>query len=480
MPLFILNDADGLGSDDLDPLQAFVDLVIIADDTGIGIDPVVNGMQQVTYNATTAGIPQQRLDDLVNQVFTPDYGAGPQQVDTVVIAGLSDFVLDDGTSLANNGTALPPTGSGQPGDSLNPTDFCLVIYDTQQNICVARNGTGGDIDLTISNPVLLYHEFSHAFRIVTNSLLALGAGCNPSSPEENAAITEENDMRTQIANRQGETPELRDPNIHCGSVGCSSSGCCIIATLASKSLSSQEVNQLRAVRDHFVRSTETGHEFFEHFFHDYYAFSPQVCTLLASDSRLGAHLLEGYINPLLEFWKLMINRSQQRPGPDELGRAFMDAHPDQDANAVRLAALERTREFWEQDGDMPADLQSQLVTLLHDRARPSEYVQWSLVAPVEIYYELLAMHLRGADSKEIGAGFSQALTEWAPELPIGDIWARLPASGVRRELKFCERMLLQSETCGERFRQRLVSRFPEVSAIQWVANCRGDAAGATS
>lgn len=203
MAMFILDDATGIGSDDVDSLAAFVDLVIIANDDGVGLDDPAGGMQQVTYSRTENGAPQVRLDTLVNTDFSPDYGGGAANVDTIVIAGLSGFTLDDGTSFANNGTALPPASSGLPGATLNTTENCLVIYDTQQNICVARDGTNGTIDLPISNPVVLYHELSHAFRIVNNTLLNLTAGCNPSSPEENAAITDENDMRTRLPTGKG-------------------------------------------------------------------------------------------------------------------------------------------------------------------------------------------------------------------------------------------------------------------------------------
>ena len=129
MPLFILEDAAGIGNDQIDTFQAFVDCVIIANDDGVGIDDPAGGRQLVTYTRTQNGPPQLRLDALVNTTFTPDYGSGPQQVDIVVIPGLSGFTLDDGTSFQNNGTALPPNSSGLPGSTLNTTEFCLVICE---------------------------------------------------------------------------------------------------------------------------------------------------------------------------------------------------------------------------------------------------------------------------------------------------------------------------------------------------------------
>jgi hypothetical protein len=477
MAVFILDDATGIGSDDLDTLQAFIDLIIIADDDGVGLNDPSGGMQQVTYNQTVNGAPQSRLDALVNTTFTPDYGSGPQNVDTIVIPGLSGFTLDDGTSLANNGTALPPASSGLPGASLNTTENCLVIYDTQQNICVARNDSGGDIDLSMSNPVLLYHEFSHAFRIANNTLLALTAGCDPSSPEENAAIIDENDLRTQIANRQGETPELRDPNIHCGSVGCTSSGCCIIATVASKSLTSSQVQYLRSVRDYFVRSTEIGYAFFEQFFRDYYSFSPQVCTIMAGNPSISEHLLEGYINPLLDFWKIIIERSNQCFSDAELGAAFIHHHPSRSQAKNRLDALHCTIKYWMDHTSNDNDVPYELITLLRDRAWSSEYIQWALIAPIRIYHNLLTLYHNNADEETIGQEFNKALESWAPEFPISDIWASLSREQVNKEVEFCDNILMQSENNKKHFHQRLLEQFHDITSIQVVLNDLTDVTG---
>lgn len=478
MPMFILDDATGIGSDDLDTLQAFVDLVIIANDDGVGLNDPVNGMQQVTYNRTMNGAPQLRLDALVNTAFTPDYGNGPQNVDIIVIAGLSGFTLDDGTSFANNGTSLPPSNSGLPGANLNTTQNCLVIYDTQQNICVARDGTGGDIDLSESNPVVLYHEFSHAFRIVNNAMLQLTAECDPASPEENAAIIDENDLRTQIANRQGVTPELRDPNIHCGSVGCNS-GCCIIATVASKSLTSLQVQYLRFARDHFVRSTEIGYAFFKQFFHDYYSFSPQVCTIMAGNPSISEHLLEGYINPLLDFWKIMIERSHQDFSEADLGAAFVRHHPDRARAKACLGALHRTVAYWLNQDPNNSEVPAELITLLRKRAWPSEYIQWALVSPVRIYHDLLTLYVDGANEKTIGREFNRALESWAPEVPISEVWASQSAEQVAKELEFCDNALLQSASNKKRFHQRLLDRFNDITSIQVVLNGLTDITGGT-
>ncbi len=476
MAMFILDDATGIGSDDLDPLQAFIDMVIIANDDGVGMDDPAGGLQRVTYTRTQNGAPQLRLDDLVNTTFSPDYGGGAQNVDIIVISGLKDFVLDDGTSFADNGTALPPASSGLGGASLNTTENCLVIYDTQQNICVARDGSGGDIDLSISNPVVLYHEFSHAFRIVNNTLLSLGGGCDPASPEENAAIVDENDLRTQIANRIGATPELRDPNIHCGQVGCSG-GCCIIASVASRSWSSRQVQALRDVRDHFVRSTEVGFAFFEQFFRDYYAFSPQVCTLMEQSPGVPEALLDGYIHPLLEFWQMMILRSRKTCDAAALGELFMSRHADLAPAQDRLRAMEGIVDRWlQQKADDPTT--EALLSLLAEHAWPSEYMQWALIDPIRIYRRLLNARCEGVATAMLGEQFSEALDDWAPQFPLTPVWGAFSADDVVRELAFCESALMQSrQGCG-RFRERLRKRFAEVTSVTRVLNDNRTSGGA--
>ncbi len=471
MTVYLLDDATGIGSDDLDTIQAFVDLAIIANDDGFGMDDPVGGMQLVTYNRTLDGPCQLRLDELVYTAFTPDYGLGhgSQNVDIIVIPALPGFTLDDGTSFAGNGVALPPSNSGLVGADLNTTQNCLVIYDTQQNMCVARDGTGGDIDLPVSNPVVLYHEFSHAFRIVNNALLLATAECNPSSPEENAAIVDGNDLRTQIADLKGEAPELRDPGIHCGSVGCSG-GCCIIATVVTKSLTSPQVQFLRFVRDYFVRSTEVGHAFFEQFFRDYYSFSPQVCTIMASNPSISEYLSEGYINPLLDFWKVMIERSQQCLSDSDLGAAFVRLHRDRVQTKARLDALQRTATYWYNQDSNDSEVPTELITLLRKRAWPSDYIQWAVVTPVYIYHGLLILYLYGTDEETIGREFNRSLESWAPEVPISDVWRSLPVEQVVKELEFCNNALLQSAGNKKRFQQRLKDLFPDITSIDVVLN----------
>jgi hypothetical protein len=230
------------------------------------------------------------------------------------------------------------------------------------------------------------------------------------------------------------------------------------------------VRSLRCVRDHFVRSTEVGHAFFAQFFHDYYSFSPQVCTIMARYPGISGHLLDGYINPLLDFWKLMIERSREQLSDEALGIAFVRRHSDLTLAQLRLEALHRTELYWFDHEANDEGVPMELIDLLRERAWPSDYIQWALVAPVGIYQDLLVLYLDDASADVIGHAFNQAIDAWAPEAPLSAVWASLPAEELKVELEFCDTRLLQTFASKKRFRQRLKERFPDITAIDVVVN----------
>lgn len=473
MTLFIQNDATGAGAGNLDPNQAAVDLAIITNgDTGLGLNAPVGNIQQVTYARTDPGIPPTRLATLVNTNF----GVNPQNVDIVILPVLANFTLNDGTSiLAVGGIALPPTGSGLPGANLNNTNRCLAIYDTTQNngsgYCTARNGTGGTLDLPTPNPVILYHELSHAFRTVTNASLALTQACNPSSPEENAAITDENDLRNQIAAATGAAPELRDPGIHCGTV-CAGGGasCCIIASVASGSPLSEEVGALRAVRDGLLRKTEIGFAFFQSLFRDYYGFSPQVCALMARQPILRPLVLDGFVRPLVRILRLIERHAVHGQGQDAaaLGESFAAEHIDRAAAAGCLEMLDRASLVIEGDKAGLTEPQQELARLLSDRALSSRHVAWALVEPVGVYRSALRAYHGGCGAVPLGVQLQQAIATWAARMPLDDAWASLSAAELRDELGLLERTLLRAPETRTSFRDRLRRAFGATTAVATV------------
>src|SRR4029450_11325950 len=356
MTLFVQTDAVGVGAGTVDPNQVIGDLGIVANgDTGFGFNPPVGNRQLITYARTLAGAAQIRLDALVNTAFTPDYGlgAGPQAVAIICMVVGDDFVFADGTLItAVVAVTLSPSNSGLPGSTLNPLTDCLVIYDLGPgglaNLCGARAGTGGTLDLPFPSSAVIFHELSHAFRVCNNNLLALSTICNPASPEENAAITDENIIRTQNAAALGVPAELRDPNIHCGATcgagGGSGGSCCIIASGASGSPVSPVAQELRDLRDTILRRSEAGFAFFHQLHQDYYDFSPQVCTMMAGEPRLRPLILKGYVEPLLIMLRTMQVRSLADLDDATLGQFLIDQSGEPEECEARLAAGGPVRE----------------------------------------------------------------------------------------------------------------------------------------
>ncbi len=474
MSLFIRTDAVGTGaSGAVLPARAFVDLGIIANgDTGLGFNNVPPDLQQVTYTRTDPGVPATRLDQLVNTNFN----VNPQNIDIVIMAVAANFVFNDGSSiLIRGGTSL------KPSSALNPTTSCLTVYDTSSNngagYCVARAGTGGTLDLPEPISVILYHELSHALRIVTTGLLPLTVACNPASPEESAAITDENDMRDQAG-----IPH-RDPTIHCGTT-CSSPppNCCIVASVASGSPFSAEVNALRQVRDGMLRRSEVGFEFFRDLHEGYYGFSPEVCRLMTREPALRGQILAFYVRPLLLVLRLVERYTLGGLRDDALAAFFEEdllRAPDvatlgQAELALAAEILRSPAGFGEALSEVLSgaalpgaarpsapEVYRELAILLRDVAAPDEHVRWGLIEPIGIYLSALLERRRGIGTAALAGLLRTAFEEWAGRLPIAGRWVSLSRAELREELGFLARALLVSEESRRAFARRLAERFPE-------------------
>jgi len=474
--VFLQNDATGAGAGNLDPNTGFVNLSVIANlDTGLGMAAAVGDRQQITYAQTVMGTCPNRLNMLVNTVFQVDYGMGMgmQTVNIVILPCLANFTLNDNSLVSSRGgVTLPPAGSGLAGAALNTGQDCLIVYDTTQNngmpVCVTRANSGGTIDLPLPNPVIVYHEMSHALRIVTNAQLALTAACNPSSPEEAAAMTDENDMRTQLAALLGQPAELRDTAIYCGAL-CTgpTPNCCIVASVASGSPVSEEVQALRGLRDGFLRVSEVGYAFFDRLHYDYYSFSPQVCTLMARRPELSQLVLSGFVRPLISALRLMKAYAIDGLEAAALGRTFASMHADPEQFAATLSALRGTRAFWTGVSTDDDEIAAQLSALLRERALPSSHINWALIETVRIYGEALEEYALGATAEALGARLAKEFTDWTVALPLDHIWASLSTEQLEIELAFYENLLRPAEGKA-RFRDRLRARFGNITAMRMV------------
>lgn len=470
MSLFIQNDSGTVGSGSVFPDRAEADLLCICQaDTGLGENAPVGDLLQVTYTESLSGTCPDRLNLLVNTNF----GVNPSNIDIIVVAVDGSFTLNDGTLLTNNAGLTFPVGSTD-----NPTGSVLVVYDTSQNnglgYCV-KGLVSGNQDLIMPNSVILYHELSHALRDATNSSLSLAATGCAASPEENAAETDENDMRTQLG------IPLRDSTDHCGgscsaaACGTASGGCltdcsgtttcCVVASIATGSPYSAEVNAMRQVRDKFLRRSYVGFSFFDKLFYDYYGFSPEVCRLMAFSPALRERVEKHFVRPLTLALSLIHAYTLDQADAAELGRRFeagLQASPELSGMSSEevfeaVGVLDAVRR-----GDpLPDPTLSEISRLLSGRAMTSEPVRWALMDTVAVYARALVWRQEGVSTAAIGERLATYFDEWAVEMPFTDVWSGLAKYEIGQELAFLQKCLLRTPQARMRFAERLVNAFPD-------------------
>ncbi|HEY5028101.1 MAG TPA: CFI-box-CTERM domain-containing protein [Candidatus Angelobacter sp.] len=454
MGLFLLNDSDASGTGGVFPMSAFADLVQISNmDGGIGQDPPVGDLIHITYTQSQTGTCPNRLNTLVNTTF-PAIPADP--VDIVILALDNSFVASNGTLLgAFGGETLNP-GQTDSNGFTNPTNSALVLYDTSQGggagYCL-KGAVSGNYDLQTPNPVILYHELSHAFRICTASSLSLAASGCTASPEEAAAEVDENDMRTQLG------IPLRDTTDHCGQAcsggaGPNTGSCCIVATIATGSPYSPEVNALRQVRDSFLRRSEVGYSFFEHLHHDYYGFSPEVRRMMAVTPELKKLIETWFVRPLTASLGLIRAWSLDGCDENEIGKRFEQGAAETNLSP-EIAAL--VRDMLQGRSEVPAfnsDL-IELAALLQQRAQPSPYIEWGLIQTTCMYLDACVWRSEGLSPSALGERLTAAFDAWASAMPLTDAWHKLPRYSLNEELAFLHRALLRTQESRLRFGQRL-------------------------
>jgi hypothetical protein len=180
-------------------VQAYL-LSITKYDPGLGEDNVMslNGIQcvPVTYAKSVGGVPQDRLNLLVNgsgmdhgqytSWFSPPH---------IVIAGVKNgYLLNDGTPITN-AISLRPWIHDQRNDF---HDYC-VYFNVEA--CAANNNASWVKDtsgnkIATSNELRLYHELALCFEAATGGIIT----------DEYKATTVENDLRDALLATH------RDPN----------------------------------------------------------------------------------------------------------------------------------------------------------------------------------------------------------------------------------------------------------------------------
>ena len=434
---------------------AEVDMISMSlQDTGLGFSEsatqVIEGVTTipVTYAQTQSGPTADRLNALVNTI---GYTAPP---DIIVVAVNDTFVLSDGTSLKGNGVALHPGETGNPF-AANVSTF----YDT--TLCAGAGITvdaeGGGTTTTRTDEVL-YHELSHCFHFVTGTEASTGA------QEEQNAETDENLMRDV----HGDTH--RDVTSHNGSCGGGVPSCCVVASLSTGSPHSSEVSRFRRYREHTLRGSDVGDDFFARFHHGYYAFSPEVVRLLGRTPGLSDAVRERYVVPLLAAVELLIHYADERgEGLEPLLAAQLRRPGGAEAfSRERIARLRLGLERHERAVDAPPGLEQAVGALaahIRSTAAGDAMLRWALVDIVELWAGgMLMLH----DGEPVDAVLGERIASWLGRMPISPIWESFSRLKAREELTALDQFLF-NPAARTAFANRLGTRFPEhgETATEW-------------
>jgi hypothetical protein len=380
--------------------------------------------------STASGRVKQRLRDLVTQTTSYE------------IIGMGwDFVFGDGTTV-----------QVEAGVTLGTT----VFYDTTN--C---NGDGRWIVDTDGNhsctqsAVVLYHELGgHAFLDQPPDL--------PTDQAEAQAIHEENDLRVALGEQKRDEQKLDS------GCKCPDKGCCIVASVASGSPFSAEVNELRILRDTTLRSSRIGSAFFDCLHREYYSFSHLVCRVMVRSVRARVNVETWLVRPLISILKLARDYTIRPEDFEGLGKTLL-AFPPLPANTLREAerfqsALAAGRV---EDATMDAGTR-EVCDILAEWLPRCPHVRWAIIQPLRIYVKARLRFPAGSDAHEAGQWLAEAFNEWLSVMPLEETLSSLMPSEIAAEAVWLDKMIGSAR--GAAIRERVTSARLERSRRNLVMN----------
>jgi hypothetical protein len=398
---------------------------------------------EVTYNRTLTGPTSIRLDALVH-----DTGfVTPQQI---VVMAVPNGTMFNGTLVsAVAGVAVPIGGPGNPF-----TNHICTIYDADD--C---GGSGHWVDKegggTTSFPpdVILYHELAHCFHFAT--------GVATSEP---LAETDENDMR----NARG--LDRRNTASHNGGCGGGPTSCCVVATLATGSSYSSEIQRFRHFREHTLRQSIVGDDFFKELHFRYYRFSPEVTRLMGHQPNLSPVIKERFVLPLLTGIEMLIHYSEhdgRRLGGFLLAQArreglsaiYEQQFLDQLSGYLRLARVINSRELSiiaRAEGGQHSGFRK-LLRHINRETIKDEYIDWALLSVVELWVSSARMIYVGMSESDLDREIYERIVHWIGKMPVSDVWKELSRLETEIELNQLERFIFDARS-KEVFAARLAEK----------------------
>lgn len=467
MTLSIQNDAgsEGTGGGDVvAPMQVQVDLGLITQDLNIGQGATTGDLITVTYTGNAVTAPAQRISTLANTDFQVNAG----KPDIIILGTGPNFGWIDQFAnvqvICGNGLTIAPNTVN------NPTGSIYILYDTTNGNGggILVRAPGGSMDQSTYNtptpgPVVLFHELSHSLRRATNTQQA---------DDEVPAIQDENVLRPLIPVGLRDTNPPHDGRApSCGGPPGNQGTCCVVASIATGSPYSSEVNALRTIRDGVLRRSDVGFDFFDHLHHDYYAFSPEVCRMMARCHGLQERVRRYFVVPLSRVLQLAHQYATLGVDAAGLGEAFESGVRGTETASLQRAEIDEARALLgtlrTPDAAMPPELM-ELARYVGDAARVSPFVGWALLDPIEIYSRGLLWRLDGLPPFEVGRRLAAAFDTWAAMMPLTDVWTGLSRPGMLRELKFIASVIARSPETRVALGRRLAALLgadPEQLAI---------------
>ena len=369
---------------------------IVSQDLGFGTSnvPGDTSVVQVTYDRDPANVTPTalRIEAIVNDPGTVVVTGLP--TGTVFIAHGVDAAgnpVDETIDITGNGITWVDRDSGN----------VEIAYDTGQ--CNGQGiwtvGEDGVAHISTPNPVVLYHELSHAFHHLKGTIGATSAA------EEQAAEVDENLMRDQVGLPRRLTT---DHTGGCGGVGTGPT--CRVVTAAFRSENTGEgstaaVRWLHSTRGALLPRYGLGGELVAQAYAEYLDISWSVADTMSRDPVTRRATRAFVVEPLLQVYAVAAARwlrdTTTGHGSGQLSRArhiprAATANPpsrgiaNDIVNTLRSALGSTETGFAAQTAPNSSNEIGAAIAEVARAANDSKLIRWAIIEPLCLYWETAA------------------------------------------------------------------------------------------
>jgi hypothetical protein len=258
---------------------------------------------------------------------------------------------------------------------------------------------------------------------------------------------------------------------------------CMIATAAFGSARSPQVEELRRVRDSFLRSSRLASEFFSDLLSEYYAFSPTVASAMRASPQFKESVTALLVNPFLSFLEIVgswlsnptaqqfevairttLEKSLLELAGQGIGKGEIPSFANELAR-LRLPTTDtrRTKVQPTPNGNGAAMVVDYINSVLEIRLTgKGPHLRAALLDPLQMYGEVLIHYARQEDVSTIRERLEGELAAWLGGMPIPKSFVKLGRNDAKQELVALSRVLFTQRRARHRFGQRFLSLKEEV------------------